>query len=57
MHSLSGCTLLHPEKKHTSTHPGKKTTPAKVLTFAEAAIAAMEEEDREEGQGESAKED
>jgi hypothetical protein len=51
MHSPTDCTVLHPEKKITP--PGKKTTPAKKLTFAEAAIAAMEEEDQEEGQGES----
>jgi hypothetical protein len=57
MHSLSNCTLIHPEKKHTSTPPGKKTTPAKKLTFAEDAITAMEEEDQEEGQGESEREE
>jgi hypothetical protein len=57
MHSPTDCTVLHPEKKTPSAPPGKKPTPAKKLTFAEAAIAAMEGEDQEECQDDSEKEE
>jgi hypothetical protein len=53
MHSPTDCTLLHPDKKLSSIPPGKKSTPAKKLTFAEAAIAAMEADDQEEEQADS----
>jgi hypothetical protein len=50
MHSLADCTLLHPEKKLPGVPPSKKSTPAKKLTFAEAAIAAMEADEQLEEQ-------
>jgi hypothetical protein len=52
MHAPSDCTLLHPEKKVPSNVP-KKKTPARKLTFAEAAIAAMEAVEKEGGDVES----
>jgi hypothetical protein len=46
MHSPADCTLLHLDKKLSSTPPGKKPTPEKKLT-------AMEAEDQEEDQAKS----
>jgi hypothetical protein len=53
MHLPTDCTLLHPEKKLLGIPPSKKSTPAKKLTFAEAAIAAMEADDQLEDQPDS----
>jgi hypothetical protein len=53
LHSPTDCTLLHPDKKLLSMLPGKKPTPVKKLTFAEAAIATMEADDHEQEQADS----
>ena len=54
MHSPAECTLLHPEKKVTDTPlTKKKVTPAKKLTFAEAAMATGIEDPHEGEEEES----
>jgi hypothetical protein len=49
---------LHGPPSQKEKYPSREeTTPAKKLTFAEAAIAAMEDKGQEEGQGESEREE
>jgi hypothetical protein len=50
MHLPHECTVLHPEKKAPTNTPKKSGSPPKKLTFAKAAIAAMEAGDRDESE-------